>query len=119
MTASTLTELTIQSGADWTVPLTVTSDGVTPVAATGLVMEIRRDLNPNAQLLAHLDESGTSDGTITAGTIGQFTLSLSSAVTSRIPWGRGFWDIFGVVGGQTVPIDSGVVNILPRVTSIT
>lgn len=112
-----LIELVIQSGTDWSRPLSVTSDGVHPLTVTNLVMEMRRDKNPNAQLLARLDQTGSADGLISVLSPGNYTLSLSAAKTSTMPWGRGFWDIFGDVAGKRVLVESGVVMVRPRATT--
>lgn len=111
-----LTQLTIQSGADWAEPLSVTSDGTHPLDPTSMVMEMRRDLNPQAQLLARLDMTGDGDGSITYVNPGNYELSLSADFTGQMPWGRGFWDIFGIVATKRVPVASGVVFIRPRTT---
>lgn len=112
-----LNELVIQSGSDWSQPLTVTaSDGVSPLAVTNLVMEMRRDKTYMSQMLAHLDETGQADGTITTLGVGTYKLSLSAAFTASMPWGRGFWDVFGLVAGERVQVASGVLNVRPRVT---
>lgn len=108
--------LEIPSGQDWGVPITVALAGA-PVEMTTPVMEMRRDLNYRSQLLAHLDTTGHADGTLTRISLGNWTASLPRAFTASMPPGRGFWQIFGFVNSRWISIDSGVLEILPRVVA--
>lgn len=110
-----LQPLTIQTGASWRyqlpVPVTLGSPPVAPV------MEIRRDLSPNSQRLARLDITSGADGTIQIVNPGLLQLMLPSSVTTALPTGRGFWDVFAMINGQLQQLDFGTVEIQPHVTN--
>ena len=106
--------MSISSGADWSVPFYAFQvDGATPLDLQNPVIEMRRDKSTGAQLMAHLD---TSAGITEVG-VGSFVLAMDAEQTAAMPSGRGFWDCFGQVNGQTVAVASGVVVVSPRVTA--
>jgi hypothetical protein len=110
--------MSIACGAAFTEPFWVyRSDAVTPLPVDEPVIEMRRDTNPDSQLLARLDVTGTADGLIQIIAVGQWLLHLAASVTALMPSGRGFWDCFGLVDGDTAKIASGVLTVTPRVTA--
>lgn len=109
-----LQSLIIQTGAVWKPLLAVPDTGGFPPVQP--VMEIRRDLSPTSQRLARLDTTDGADGTIQV-TNGMLQLFLSSLVTTKLPTGRGFWDVFAQVNGQLQQLLSGIVEIEPHVTN--
>lgn len=113
---STIEPLTIKTGADWGWTYSITfPNGSQPVIAAP-VMEIRRDVSTSGQLIARLDTTGEADGLIEILGPGSLRLSMTHQVTARLAYGRGFWDIFGLIEDELVPLASGAINIEPHVT---
>jgi hypothetical protein len=114
---STLQPLVIDTGADWGWTVTIKDAAGNPLNPTNLVLEMRRDLNLNAQLLIRLDMTGQAGGLISPSGSGQWSLTIAEAVTAQIPPGRGFWDLFGRLTGRATKLASGAVEVRPRVTA--
>jgi hypothetical protein len=115
---SNLQALELQTGADWGWSLLVKNSAGTPLAITDPVMEMRRDLTYRSQRLARLDTTGQADGLITPADGGWWSLYLSSTVTSLMPPGRGFWDIFATLEGRVTRLAAGAINLRARVTEV-
>lgn len=115
---STLQPLVIQTGADWGWTMTIRDGAGTPIAVTGMVIEMRRDINPTSQLLTRLDTTGQAPGLISPAGAGIWSLTLPWQVTSLIPPGRGFWDVYGTVATRRVKLGAGAVEVEPRVTAV-
>lgn len=116
--APPFTPLQIFAGQDWAVPIDVfLPNGTTPADVLTPVMEMRRDPNYRGQLLARLDTTGDADGLLTRLSLGHWTAALGWEFTAQMPPGRGFWQIFGFLDARRIEIDSGVVEIIPRVVA--
>lgn len=115
---STLQALELQTGSDWGWSLLVRDSAGVPLTILGPVMEMRRDLNTRSQRLARLDTTGASDGLISPAGSGWWSLTLPSAVTSLMPPGRGFWDIFAILDSRITRIAAGAINLRARVTEV-
>jgi len=113
---SNLQPLVIQTGADWGWNLHITTSLGAPLVASNLEMEMRRDRSSLSQLLTRLDMSGTAPGLISPAGPGMWSLTLPDEVTTQIPTGRGFWDLFGVISGRRLEIAAGAVEVRPHVT---
>jgi hypothetical protein len=114
---SNLQPLVIETGADWGWTVTIRNSAGQPLNPTGLVMEMRRDINPLSQLLVRLDMTGQAPGLISPAGSGQWSLTIPEAVTAAIPGGRGFWDLFGRLEGRATKLGAGAVEVRPRVTA--
>lgn len=109
-------DLTINTGADWAVQLSWLDGSGNPIPFGNPTMDIRQELSPVGTVIARLDTTGSLDGTITAPSPGTILLEIASSVTTTLPTGHGFWDLFVVVNNSRVRLAFGTVSITPHVT---
>lgn len=111
---STQQPLVIDTSVPWQWSLTVTINGVTQDVANP-VLEMRRELNFRSLLIARFATDSSGNGTITINPDKSLTMALTEAAAKALPIGRGFWQLKGLIAGVDTPLNSGTVEVRPRV----
>lgn len=112
MAVPLLQDLTITRGDTETIVVTILSDdGVTPINITGRTYTSQIRTTPNASII-----SASFSCSVTNGSAGQVTATLSSSSSALLEPGYYYWDFQENASGVISTIFSGQVTVLADVT---
>jgi phage tail sheath gpL-like len=104
-------DLTITRGDTETLVLTITSDGTTPINITGRTYTAQIRSTPDSSTV-----KASFSCTVTSGSNGQVTCTLSAANSALLSAGNYFWDLQENASGVISTLLAGTVTVLADVT---